>query len=49
MAKDGEVLQRRHFCRHGTKDVTERLQVDETIMRCFQAELFAKTPTNIQS
>ena len=45
MARDGEVIQRQHFCHHGDTicdpNSTERLHVDETIMRSFQAELFS--------
>ena len=52
MARDGEVIQRQHFCHHGdticlpklgyvTTKLKECLHVDATIMRCFQAELFS--------
>ena len=53
MARDGEVVQMQHFCHHGDTlchpkagyvlpNSTERLRVDATIMRCFQAELFSR-------
>ena len=53
MARDGEVIQSQHFCHHGdticypksgyvTTKLQERLHVDATIMRCFQAELFSR-------
>ena len=53
MASDGEVIQIQHFCHHGdtichpkSGYVTTKLHgtpnVDATIMRCFQAELFSR-------
>ena len=52
MARDGEVIQMQHFVITETHfaiqsqvtqrpNSTERLRVDATIMRCFQAELFS--------
>ena len=51
MERDGEVIQRQHFCHHGDTichpksgyvTTTERLYVDAKIMRSFQAELFSR-------
>ena len=53
MARDGEVIQIQHFCHHGDTichpqsgcerpNFTERLRVDATIMRFFQAELCSR-------
>ena len=53
MARDSEVIQRQHFCHHGdtichpkSGYVTTKLHgtsnVDATIMRSFQAELFSR-------
>ena len=51
MARDGEIIQR-HFLSSRIHNLpskvrlrptsTERLHVDATIMRCFQAELFSR-------
>ena len=53
MARDGEVIQMQHICHHGDTlchpkadyvlpNSPERLRVDATIMRCFQAEQFSR-------
>ena len=46
MARDGEVIQRQQFAIQSQvtyrPNSTERLHVDTTIMRCFQAELFSR-------
>ena len=42
MARDGEVIQRQHFCHHGdTICHPECLLGKGTIMRCFQAAQFS--------
>ena len=43
MAKDGEVIQRQHFCYHvDTICHPKSGYLDATIMRCFQTELFSR-------
>ena len=61
MESDVEFIQRQHFCHHGdtichrtsgcvTTNSTERLHVDATVMRYFQAELFSRfLPTSYAS